>query len=85
MNVEFGVGMEVVVAMVGRPPQHALLRRRLREHGENELEAPARLISPVGKVAMVTRANGEDPQPVKANADRHRLRRYAGPDRGEAG
>ena len=70
MNVEFGVGMEVVVAMVGRPPQDALLRRRLRERGENELEDPAGLISAVGKVAMVTRTDGEDPQPVKADADR---------------
>ena len=41
MNVEFGVGMEVVVAMVGRPPQYALLRSRLREHCENKLESEA--------------------------------------------
>jgi len=84
VNVEFRIGMEVVVAMVGGPPQDALLRGRLRERRENELEDPAGLISAVGKVAMVTGANGEDPQPVKANANRDRLGRDAGPDRGEA-
>ena len=84
MDVEFGVGMEVVVAMVGRPPQDALLRRRLREHCENELEGPAGLIGAVGEVAMVTRPDGEDPQPVKADAERDRPRGDAGPDRGEA-
>ena len=68
MNVEFGVGMEVVVAMVGRPPQYALLRSRLREHCENELEGAAGVVSPVGKVAMVASPDGENPEPIKAEA-----------------
>ena len=79
MNVEFGVRMEVVVAMVRRPPQDAFLRRRLRYHRENKLEGPAGLISAVGKVAMVARPDGENPEPVKANANRYRLRGDAGP------
>ena len=84
VNVELRIGMEMVVAMVGRPPQHALLRGRLCERRENELEDPAGLISAVGKVAMVASADGEDPQPIKADAERNRPRSDAGPDRGEA-
>src|SRR6185437_7477943 len=83
MNVELRIGMEVVVAMVGRPPQNALLRRRLRHGGENQLEGAAGLIGAVGKVAVITGADGEDAQPVKTDSDRQRLRGDASPDRRE--
>ena len=85
MNVEFGIGMEVVVAMVGRPPQDALLRRRLRHHGENALKRAARLVGAVGKVPMIAGPDGEDSQPVKTDSDRHRLRGDPRPDCREAG
>jgi hypothetical protein len=84
MNVELRIGMEMVVAMVRRPPQHALLRRRLRNECENELKDPRGLIGAVGKVAMVASADGENSEPVKTNPDRHRLHGHAGPDRREA-
>ena len=84
MNVELRIGMEVVVAMVRRPPQHTLLRRRLRHDRENELKDSAGLIGAMGKVAMVASPDGKNPEPVKADADRQRLHGDAGPDRPEA-
>ena len=53
MDVELGVGIEVVVAVVGRPPQNALLRGALRHHGENELKDAARLIGAMREVAVI--------------------------------
>src|SRR5208337_2963018 len=84
MNVELGVGIEMVIAVVARPPQHALLRRALRQRGENELKGAAGLESAMREIAMVAGPDGENPQPVEADADRQRLHSDAGPDRPKA-
>ena len=41
MHVQLGVGMQMMVAMLGRPPQHALLGRGLAGEGQQELERAA--------------------------------------------
>ena len=84
MDVELGIGMEVVVTMVGCPPQHALLRRRLRHRCENELKSAAGFIGAMRKVAVIAGPDGEDPEPVETDPNRQRLNRDAGPDRGKA-
>lgn len=73
----------MVVAVLGGPPQHALLRRALGENSENELEGSAAREGAVREVAVVPRCDGEDPQPINGDADDHRLKRHAGPERGQ--
>ena len=47
VQIQFLVGIAVMVAMMGRPPQHALLRRRHGHEGDDELEDAASLKRPV--------------------------------------
>ena len=85
VNVVLRVGMDVVVAVLGRPPQHALLGGALREAGEDELECPTRGEGAVRKIAMVGRADGEDPHGIEREADPQRGGAHARPDGGETG
>ena len=71
--------------MLGGPPQHALLRRRLRKHREHELEYAAGRIGAMREVAMVAGADTEHAQPIERYANRDRLPRDAGPERRDAG
>src|SRR5437867_3536989 len=59
MDVMLGVGMQVMMAVLGRPPQYALLGGALRQQGENELERAAGRVSAMREVAMITGANGK--------------------------
>ena len=85
MHVLVGIRMQVMVPMLGRPPQHALLRGALRQDREHELEGAAGRIGAVREIAVIARADREDAQPVEHHADDHRLPGDAGPDRREAG
>ncbi len=85
MRVVLGVGEEMVMAMLLRPPQHALLAGRLAHHREHELEPAARRIGAVGEIAMVAGADREDASPVEDDADHDRLPGDARPDRAQAG
>ena len=60
MDVVLGVGMQMMVAVLGRPPQHALLHGALREEGEDELEDAAGRIGAVREVAVIAGADRED-------------------------
>ena len=75
----------MVMAVLRRPPQHAFLRRALRHRREHKLERSAGRIRPVGKVAMVPRADGEDASPIEDHADHDGLPGDAGPDSPETG
>ncbi len=85
MHVEFGVGVAVVVAVLGGPPEHALLRRRLRQHGQHELHRTAGLVGPVREIAVIAASHGEHPQPVEAKGQPERRGGHAAPERPEAG
>ena len=85
VNVLRRVGMQVMLPMLGRPPQRAPLGGRLRKKGQRELERPAGFIGAMGEVAVIAGADGEDPEPVQADADRQSRPAHSGPDGAEAG
>ena len=72
VDVLLGVGVQVVLAVLGRPPEHALLRRALGEAGEHELAGAAGLEGAVREVAVVAGADAEHAQPVEGDAQRRR-------------
>jgi hypothetical protein len=84
MHVVLGVGMQVMVAMLGGPPQHALLHAALRHEGQDELKRPAGRIGAVREIAMVAGPDEEDAHPIERDADHQRLPGDAGPQRGHA-
>jgi hypothetical protein len=59
------VGMLVVVAMNGGPPERAALDGGIAERGEDELAETARLKAAMGKVAMIEAGDGEHPHKVE--------------------
>ncbi len=65
------VRVAVVVAVVRRPPQHALLRGGGAHEGQDELEDAVRLVGPVGEVAVEARGNPPHAQQVEPHAHRH--------------
>ena len=77
--------MQVMMAMLGRPPEHALLGRALGQEGEHELERAAGRVGAMREIAMIAGADGEHPQPIERDAERDRLPGDAGPDRRDAG
>src|SRR5262245_43669091 len=83
MHVVLGIRMQMVMAMLGRPPQHALLQRALRQHREHELERPAGRIGAMREVAVVSGPDGEDARPVEHDTDDEGVPGDAGPDRRE--
>src|SRR5262245_25208401 len=85
MNVALGVGKQVMMAVLGGPPQHALLRGALRQQGKNELEGAAGREGAMREVAMIAGPDGEDAQPIEHEANGNRLPSDAGPDRRRAG
>jgi hypothetical protein len=84
MDVVFGVGMQMVMPVLGGPPQNALLGAALRKARKNELKGPASRVGAVREVAMVPRPDPEHPQAVQRGAYRDGLPRYARPDRRNA-
>ena len=50
----------MVVAVLGGPPEHAVLGRRLGEEGQYKLEAAAGGEGPVGEEAVVARPDGKE-------------------------
>jgi len=63
----------MMMPMLRRPPQDALLRRALRQHREHELTRPAGRVGTMRKVAMITGADRENSPPVEGDADRDGL------------
>jgi hypothetical protein len=72
--------MQVMMAMLGRPPQHALLRAALRQHGKQELEGAAGAVGAVCEVAVVAGSDGKNPQPIEQQAKTDCLVGYTSPE-----
>ena len=85
VDVRIRIGKQVVMAVLGRPPQHALLRGGLRDPGQHELEDAARLVAAMRKVAMIATRHAEHAEPVEADAQQGGLPGHAAPDRAETG
>ena len=82
VQIELGVAVAVVVAMVAGPPQRALLRRRRAADGHHELHAPAELVAAVGEVAVVAGGDEEHPTPEQGQEQHQGGRGHTG-DKGE--
>src|SRR4051794_22768511 len=85
MNVALGVGMQMVMTMLRRPPQHAFLRGALREERQDKLKRPAGRISAMREVPMIPGANGKDADHIQDYADQKGLPADPRPDRPETG
>src|SRR5216684_1484494 len=68
MQVQFLVGMAVMVAMVGGPPEHALLRRGGGHEGDDELEDAAGLEGTVRKITVIAGGDKEHAHNQQAEA-----------------
>ena len=68
VDVLLGVGVQMVPAVLGGPPEHAALGRALGEAGEHELAGAAGLEGAVREVAVVAGADAEHAQQVERDA-----------------
>src|SRR3954462_3256645 len=80
MHVVFGIGMQMMMSMLGRPPQNAFLRGALRKPGQDELKYPAGRKSPMGEIAVVARSDCKHGADIRGGAARDALPGHAGPD-----
>ena len=64
MHISTCIGMQMVVTVLCRPPQNALLSAALGENGKDELKYPAGRVGSMREVTVIPRADGEHPQPV---------------------
>ncbi len=84
MHVLIRIGISVVLAMLSRPPQHALLRTALGQERQDELEQAGRGIGAVRKVAVIAGADREDSNPVERQADQDCAPSHPRPDHRQA-
>src|SRR5215204_2143055 len=85
VDIVLGVRMQVMMAVLGGPPENAFLRRALGEKGEDELESPAGAVSAMREVTVVARTDGEHAKPVEGDPDPNGCTCHTRPDRPEAG
>src|SRR4051794_531776 len=85
MDVAFGVGMQMMMPMLRRPPQHAFLGAALSEERQNKLKRPAGRISAMREVPMIPGSNCKEAEPVQCHADENGLPTHARPDGPETG
>ena len=69
MDVLRPVRVLVVVAVIGRPPEHALLGRRLSQQRQQELGHAGQPVGAMAEVAVEAGRDGEHPQVVGAEAE----------------
>ena len=72
MHVVLGVRKAMMMAMHGRPPEHAALGAALGQHGQEELRKAARGEGPVGEISVVAGADAEHPQAIEHAAQHQR-------------
>src|SRR5204863_7944905 len=83
MRVGVQIGVLVMMAMVRRPPQRALLSRRASDAGEHELKDTTRAVRPVREIAMVSTRDAEHANGVHRRAEADRFPRDTGPERAQ--
>src|SRR5678810_345824 len=77
--------MQVMMAMLGSPPQDALLGGALRQHGKQELEGAAGAVGAVCEVTVIAGSDGKNPQAIEQQAKTDCLVGYTSPECGKAG
>ena len=84
MHVLLGIGMQMVMPVLGRPPQNTLLGATLSEEGEEELKDPAGRVGSMREVPVVPRPYRKDAQPIQRRTNCDSLPRDTRPDRRDA-
>jgi hypothetical protein len=85
MEIVLGVGMLVMMAVMGGPPEGAFLRRGAAEKGEEKLEGAAGLVAAVGKIAVKGAGDAEFAGEKHEGAERDGPPGYASPKDSQAG
>src|SRR5579885_1790294 len=75
----------MMMAVLRRPPEHALLSRALSKKGKCELEGEACRVSAVRKIALISCADRKDAQKIERQADCGGLISAACQESGDAG
>jgi len=70
MHVQILVRVPVMMPVMSRPPQHALLRGSHRQKRDHELKHPARLVRAVREIAVIPRGNEKHSHRAKPQAYR---------------
>src|SRR5512145_1649312 len=65
MHVILGIGGDMMMAVMARPPQRAALRAGGSEQGERELASPAGLKRTMRKIAVIPPGDGEHPDEIE--------------------
>ena len=73
VQVGLAIGVQMMVAVMGGPPERALLGGGLREEGEPELPEPVELVGAMTEVPVVPARHAEHPQVVRAGKPEHVL------------
>ena len=81
MDVACGVGMEVMMPVLGGPPQNTTLGAALGKKREDELESASGRIGAMREITMVSGADGKNAQPIKCHSYGSGLPGDTGPDR----
>ncbi len=85
MQVVGRVGIKVVMPVLGRPPQDALLPRALGQGRQQELIDAAGRVGPVREITVVAPGHREHAHPVERHPQGHGLPGDPRPDGGETG
>ena len=80
VEIILSVGIEVMTAMMGRPPERPFLLGRRSQKGQKELENPAGSVGAVRKEPMKPGGDREHAHQVKAQTRDHSHRAHARPD-----
>ena len=74
------IGMQMMMPVLGRPPQNALLGAALSERRKDELKQSAGGVGPMREVPMIARTDREHAQPIDRYTENGRLPCNAGPE-----
>jgi hypothetical protein len=85
VEVVVGVGMLVMMAVMGGPPEGSLLCRRAAEKREEKLEGAAGLVTAVGKIAVKGAGDAEFAGEEHEGAERKAFQVDSGPEDSQAG
>src|SRR5215472_15113860 len=85
MQVLLPVGVSMMISMMGRPPERALLHCGAADPCQDELEPPIRPVRPVGEVTMVPSRNSEHADHIEAKTDQECPPAHGRPECGQRG
>src|SRR5438552_18905106 len=71
MHVRNLVGVLMMIAMIGRPPQYSFLGRRLGQECHQKLVQAVELVGAMREVTVISRSHSEDADRIRGKAKRY--------------